>query len=311
MIYQEIAETIQKSQKITLVTHIDPDGDTLGSALALYHHLQQNGKRVKIYNATTPLPYKYDFLPGYEKIRNHFSANSDLVISFDCGSFRRLGIEKGDYTLINIDHHTTNEHFGDLNLVKPDLPSTSAVVYELLEHLPYKIDRRSALCIYTALAEDTDFFSDATTDASAFGLAQTLVQKGADPQLVGRNLKERNSLARLRLEALFIDNMELRANAQIAIGEVTQEMLKKSGSLRYDTAHLADVLYSLATVKLAIFMITDAQGSVKFSLRSKGIDVAKIAMRYGGGGHRDSAGFQINDSEKSKILDKIIGALNL
>ena len=309
--YEELKQLLESSKKITLISHVDPDADALGSSLAFYIALKRSGKNVKIFNKTESISYKYDFLPSFSKITNNFSKNSDLVISFDCGSFKRVGIEKEDFKIINIDHHKSNELFGDLNIVEPSHPSTSSVVFDILESFDFKISKDIALCIYTALAEDTNFFSDNTTTVKAFDLAKKLVEYGASPAIVGENLKRRNSLALLRLESLFIDSIELKKNAQIAIGSVDEDMLKKSGALRYDTAHLADILQSLATVKLSIFTLEDESGKVKFSLRSKEIDVSKIAIKYGGGGHSDSAGFSVLAKDKMPIIEEIINEVNI
>jgi len=310
--YKKLQQLIEDSNKITLVSHIDPDGDTLGSSLAFYLALKKIGKKsVKLYNKTDSISNRYDFLPSFSKLTHQFPQNCDLVISFDCGSFKRLGIEKGDFKIINIDHHQSNELFGDLNIVEPSQPSTSAVVFNILKELDIEISKDIALSIYTALAEDTNFFTDTTTDTKAFELAMILTKKGADPSIVGDNLTRRNSLAFLRLEALFIDNMQLKKDGKIAIGFVDSSMLKRSGALRYDTAHLADILQSLATVKLSIFSLEDESGNVKFSLRSDCVDVSKIAAKYGGGGHKNSAGFSIVASKKEYVIEKIIKEVNI
>ncbi len=309
--YQKVRDLIDSSGKIVLVSHIAPDGDALGSSLAFYLALKKMGKNVKIYNKTEEISQKYDFLSSFSKISSHFPINVDLVISFDCGSFKRLGIERGDYKVINIDHHKSNELYGDIDIVDPSYASTSAVVFEILEELEIEIGRDIALCIYTALAEDTNFFTDSTTNEQVFKLATKLVKLGAKPDIVGKNLTRRNSLAYLRLEAMFINEITLVKDGKVAIGFVDKDMLKKSGALRYDTAHLADVLQSLATVKLSIFALDMPDDSVKFSLRSEVLDVSKIALLFGGGGHSDSAGFSVKIEQKDETIKKILGEINL
>jgi phosphoesterase RecJ-like protein len=309
--YQELKNYIQNSGKITLVSHVAPDADALGSSLAFYLALKRMGKNVKIYNSTKVLAKKYDFLPSYKSITNIFPQNSDLVISFDSGSFKRLDIKRGDYKLINIDHHKSNEIYADLNIVDPTHASTSSVVYDIFKSWDISISRDIALCIYTALVEDTNFFSDSSTDERVFSLASELTKLGARPEVVGENLTQRNSLAKLRLDSLFIDSMVLKKDAKVAIGEVSDDMLKKSGALRYDTAHLADILQSLATVEFSIFTLEMDDGIVKFSLRSKSIDVSTIALKFGGGGHSRSAGFSVDATKKDEIIEKILGDLDI
>ncbi len=309
--YDDLKELIDKSKKIVVISHVEPDADALGSSLALYLALKRSGKHVKIVNSTKEISNKYNFLPSFDKIKREMSSNSDLVMSFDCGSFKRLGISKESFKLVNIDHHKSNEMFGDINIVDPSYASTSSVVFDILLNLDYKIDKDIALCIYTALAEDTNFFADGTTDARVFDLAKRLVEFGAKPNLVGKNLLRRNSLAKLRLEALFIDKIELKKDAKVAIGYVDEQMLKISGALRYDTAHLADLLDSLATVKFSIFTLSMPNSRVKFSLRSDEIDVSKIALSFGGGGHSESAGFSVDEDQKEEVIEKILEGLNI
>ena len=304
--YHEVKTLIEKSQKITLVSHITPDGDALGSSLAFYLMLKKMGKNIKIFNATKTLARHYDFLPSFSKITNTFPKNCDLVISFDCGSFDRIGIEKEDFKLINIDHHKSNTRFGDINIVDDKHASASSVVFDMLESWDSKISKDMATCIYTALAEDTNFFTTKNVNESVFTLSAKLTSLGANPTLVAAGLKQRNSLAKVRLLALFIDTIELVDDGRVAIGEVDEEMFKKTGALRYDTTELVDVLHDMSTVEVAIFILTLPDGNYKVSLRSKAKDISKIAVSLGGGGHHHAAGLSVNKEEKETILKQII-----
>ena len=130
--YHNAWKLISQSHRIVLISHINPDGDALGSSLSLYPLLKEMGKKVTVVNRTAPLPLRYDFLPNYAKIKPALPARFDLLISFDCGSFDRLGIEKPDVPIINIDHHITNTQYGDINLIDPSMPSASSVVLQML-----------------------------------------------------------------------------------------------------------------------------------------------------------------------------------
>ncbi len=309
---QKVKELINQSKKIALISHLSPDGDAIGSSVAFFLALKKMGKNPYLINMTKEITPRYDFLEPFSKIRDSIPDNCDLVISFDAGSFERLGIERGDFRLINIDHHRSNKSYGDINIIKPDYASTGSIVYEMIEDLGVKIDSKIAQALYLALAEDTNFFSDETTDERVFLLAYELVKLGASPIKVSQNLLQRESLAKLRLDALFIDNISLKKDAKVAIGFVDKEMLKKSGAMRYDTAHLADLMLSLATVKVAIYYIYMPQDMVKFSLRSKdGFDVSSIAIKHGGGGHPSSAGFTINKEIFNRVLEDILDEVNV
>ncbi len=306
MYHDDCLRLIKDSQKITLVSHIAPDGDALGSSLAFYLALKKMGKNVKIFNATKILPMRYDFLPSFSKITHTFPKNCDLVISFDCGSFDRLGIQKEAYKLINIDHHKSNTSYGDINIVDANHASTSAVVYDILEAFDIMIDKDIATCIYTALAEDTNFFTTNNVDEKVFYLAAKLTFLGALPAFIAQNIKQRNSLAKVRLTALFIDTLSLHRDGSVAVGEVTQEMFQKSGALRYDTTEFVDILLDLSTVQLAIFVLSMPDGDYKLSLRSKERDVSKIAHKLGGGGHHHAAGLSVKKEDKDIMIEQII-----
>ncbi len=309
--YQEAFTLIENSRKIVLVSHVAPDGDALGSALAFYLALQKKGKNVKIFNATKVLADKYDFLPGFDKITHTFPLNADLVIAFDCGSFDRLGITKGDFKTINIDHHKSNTHYADINIIDAAHASTSSVVFSVLQSFGIKISRDIASCIYTALAEDTNFFTTKNVTEQVFMLAATLTRMGADPAFVAAKLQHRDSLAKVRLNARFIDTIELKKDGKVAIGEVTESMFQQTGALRYDTTELVDILHNMSTVELGIFILTLPDGNFKLSLRSKTIDVSQIASKLGGGGHHHAAGLSVNKEKKEIILEKILDEVNV
>ena len=305
---KEAYQKIKEAKSIVLATHLNPDGDTLSSALALYPVLKRMGKKVHLFNHDKELPFKYDFLPNFERFKSVLPARYDLLISLDSADFQRLGIESVESDIINIDHHKSNTNYGKFNIVNPNRPSASLVVYDFLVENKELISRDVATCIYTGLVSDSDFFIHRGVDKDVFKIASYLVERGADPVLVGENLKERDSLAKLRLTEAFLKSVELKKDASIAVGIVTQSDFLKTGATKSDSEHLVNILISLATVKLAVFLRELDDGNYKFSLRSKGeIDVSKIALKYGGGGHKNAGGF----SGKKELLDKIIEGIEL
>jgi phosphoesterase RecJ-like protein len=304
-LHQEVWKLIDESHYITLISHLNPDGDTLGSALAFYPYLKKMGKNVSVVNLTKDIPIKYDFLPNFKKIKNAMPQKCELLISFDCGSIDRLGIEKGDFKVINIDHHMSNTFFGDVNIVDNKSASCTLVALKVLES-KQQITKDEAICIYTGLVEDTGFFTYSNTDNLAFEAASKLISRGVNPSEISQNLKMRNSLAKIRLTALFINSMELLNDAKIAVGIVTQEDFNKTGALKSDSDHLVDMLRNLSTVELAIMVMENKDTTLKVSLRSKNIDVYTIAESFGGGGHKRAAGFELEDTDIEEIIHKII-----
>ncbi len=309
--YKQVWELIHKSHYITLVSHINPDGDTLGSMLSLYPTLKKMGKNVSLFNASEEVSIKYDFLPNFKKIKKIFPQKCDLLICFDCGSFDRLGILKKDFKIINIDHHKSNTLYGDINIVDEKSASSTLVVMDILEQHG-KISKDEAICIYTGLVEDTGFFMFSNTDAEVFSKASKLILLGVEPAKIAQNLKMRNSLAKTRLTSIFIDKIELLKDAKVAVGTLTQKDLKKSGALKSDTVHLVDILRNLATVELAIFIIELEDESYKISLRSKNtLDVSLLAEAFGGGGHKKSSGFEHKQEDINRVIEQIINKVEL
>jgi len=292
---KKIWKKIEEADNIVLVSHINPDGDALGSSLSLYPILKKMGKKVSVFNATKDLPSYLDFLPNFDKVVNKLPNKIDLMISFDCGSFDRLGIEKRPDFLINIDHHISNTNYGDINLIKPNYASTSQVVYEILKENGIEILKESAICIYTALVTDTGNFQYESVNDKVFEVAADLVRCGVKPDFISKMLYQRDRLSRLRLLAKAYDTIELCCEGKVAFVEVTKEMLEITGAIKEDTDTIVNSVRAIATVEIACMLREDDEG-IKISFRSKNYaDVSKIAVKYGGGGHIRAAGATIKD----------------
>ncbi len=297
---------ILEANSIVLVTHINPDGDTISSALALYPHLQRLKKKVYLYNKEKELPRKYDFLPNFKRFKDYLPKKYDLVIVLDASDIKRCGVERFEAPIINIDHHRSNTNFGSFNIVNPKRASTTLVVYDFLVKNGIKIAKDIALAIYTGLVSDSNFFQNRGIDSEVFEIASKLVKTGIDPEVVAKNLKQRDSLAKLRLTQRFLNTIELKQNATVAIGEVKKEDFLITGASVSDSDELVNIIISLATVNLAIFLREIDKDRYKFSLRSKGeLDVSRLAQEFGGGGHKSAAGFVGEKEDLKKILKRV------
>ncbi len=302
---REAYKKILEANSIVLITHINPDGDTISSALALYPHLKRLGKKVYLYNKEKELPIRYDFLQNFKKFRDTLPARYDLAIVLDAGDFKRTGLKSLDAPIINIDHHKSNTNFGDFNIVDSSKPSTTLVLYDFLVKNDVKIARDIAQSIYTGLVSDSEFFSYRRVDSEVFKVASHLVSAGAKPDVVARNLRQRDSLAKLRLTEFFYKSIELKVQGKVAIGKVTKSDFLNSGAMSSDSDHLVNIIISLATVNLAIFLRQIDDDKYKISLRSKGeVDVSLIAKEFGGGGHVNAAGFVGKEEDVEKIIKK-------
>ncbi len=297
---------IKNANRIVIASHINPDGDTIGSMLGLGIALKKINKKISFFNVSKELPAKFDFLPNYSKIRNTLPKSFDLLIAVDCADFGRIGIKKGDFDIINLDHHKTNTLFGDINVVKENYVSTSMVVYELLEKEKFDISPECATCLYTALVDDSGFFQYERVDKYSFEIAEKLVGFGAKPYKISNYINNRNSLAKLRLLEIYLERLELKNMAKIAVSKLWLKDFEKTGALLSDSDSLVHMGLSLSTVVLSIFAYQTEEKKFKISLRSKGnIDCSEIALIFGGGGHKKAAGFTISLDKIDDMLEAI------
>ncbi len=305
--YKKAWEVISDARHIVLVSHVNPDGDTIGSVLALYDALKRQNKKVSLYNATKELPHIYNFLPNIQKIKDRLPGFYDLVISCDCGSFERLKIQKGDYKIINIDHHSSNQMFGDINLVDKTSASAGVVVYEFLEQNGLKISRDCAVCLYVSIVEDTGFFSYSNLSEKTFKCVSKLVSYGVDAKEIATLLKSRVSLAKTRLLGYVLENFDLYFDAKVAFIGINRDVLTYTGAKRYDTKNIVNVLRDIITVKVSIMILEEKNGGFKISLRSQDEkDVSIVAKDFGGGGHKNSAGFEVADDDFEKLKNTVL-----
>jgi len=296
--------------KILLASHENPDGDTIGSALALYHFLKKKGKNVKV-GCKDTVPYFLDFLPGaedYIKLPTH--EEFDLIVVVDASSLQRLNATIKGKQFMRVDHHRGGDFYGEHDLVDAEAPATASVVYYLLKNWDEEaIDTDIATCIYTGLVTDTGFFVNSNTDAGVLKLASLLVEKyGVDPHLIAVNVKERNPLRRLKLLSRVLETLELHLNGKVASMYVLKDWLDELGAGYEDTEGFVNYARSLDSVEVAIFIIDRPEEGVwKISLRSKGkADVAAVCEKFGGGGHKYAAGCKIT---REKSLEEVVKAL--
>jgi phosphoesterase RecJ-like protein len=316
----EILSTLQEAKRVLVAAHIYPDGDALGSQLALGECLESLGKEVFFYSEEK-VGHLYDFLPGCEKLRHAVADISgfDCVVTVDCADAQRLG-KLADRLLsakrlIMIDHHAGHNLFGDLHWVDPGRASTGEMVYDLMVALGAEISCDAAYCLYTAVVSDTGSFRYSSTTADTFRVAAELVNRGVKPSEVAGKLFDNFTINRLRLLKLVLDSLEVHADDRIAFITATREMFDETGTTPADTENFINYPRSLLSVRVAAFIKETRNGVVSVSLRSKGddCDVAAVAIEFGGGGHRNAAGFKIVDGERTAVsrdlLRKLVAAL--
>ena len=299
-------ELIDTANHIVLIAHEHPDADSLGSACAFYSHLLRSQKKVTLFCSTENLDSNLSFLPWFDKVTTKFPESADLAISFDCGSFGRLGIDyKG--TLINFDHHISNEKYGTYNCINPDAMSTSQVLYEWFVTESVKINGKMANALYAGLIDDTGCFSDPQCTPSTFMMAHSLVQLGANHQECVNALFNSHSLASFRLKGEILRRMKLLHDGRVALFEVDQLLLESTGAHLRDCKIVVDDALSLKTVEVALLVVELKKGGVKISLRSNGsVNAAEILQKFNGGGHRTRAGARIDGCTSAQVIKNLM-----
>ncbi len=300
---KEFKKLVEKYDKITILTHKNPDGDTLGTGLGLYELFKNMRKEVEICNPTKDLPKHLDFLPHFAKIKSQIDFDNSLIITCDSGSIDLLVFDLSLREIVNIDHHLSNTNYGTLNIVNSDYVSTSMVAYVLLKN-DFKINKEVATCFYVALVSDTQNFTSLNVTHLVFDVASELLSLGVNLEEVNRNLTQRKSLSSLRILSASLDTLELSEDAQLATMSIASETLEKTGAKLNDTVGLIDYAIGLVTVKIAIVLI-EFQENIKVAFRSNGADVSSLALHFGGGGHRMASGFSSDVLDRKLLLNEI------
>jgi len=303
----QIVKQIEKARHLLLVSHADPDGDAVGSLLALGLALGKLGKKTTMYNAS-PIPAVYRFLPSVQRIVRHIKkANTyDVALILDCGHLTRIGNAGKTVAkipmIINIDHHITNNGFGDIQLIDPLACSTAEIVYRLIKALDVTPDKAIATSIYTGILTDTGSFRFSSTNQAAFAISKEMTERGVEPHAVAQHVYGTYSLGRIKLLNLALDSIEISDNGKLSVMTVTDAMLEETRTQAEDVDGLINYARRIEDVKVAALIQeqkngkTDSNGQCRYhvSLRSDGsVDVAAIAGSFGGGGHASAAGFQI------------------
>jgi phosphoesterase RecJ-like protein len=301
-----IIHQVNRSGHILIASHRDPDGDALGSLLALGLALSKIGKKATLYNESS-IPAVYRFLPSVERIVHHVKKPScyDTAFILDCGDISRLGTECETINkiacTINLDHHISNTGFGDIQCVDTEACATSEIVYRLISAFGVAIDRRIATCIYTGILTDTGSFRFSNTNQAAFEISREMAEIGVEPYDVAQHVFGTYSLGRIKLLNLALDSIEISGNGKLSIMTVTKHMLDATGTQPEDVDGLINYARRIRDVKVAALIQEPKNGTkpqdrrkYHVSLRSDGsVDVAAIASSFGGGGHYSAAGFQI------------------
>ena len=300
-----IIQKLNNSRETLIVSHVDPDGDAIGSLIALGSAMDKMGKNTVWLNESN-IPTVYSFLPSVHKIVQTVEDPRlfDTVVVLDCGDLERVGSAAEQIqqipTVVNIDHHTTNTNFGTLHYVDTDACATAEIVYRLIKALGASFDKTIGMALYTGILTDTGSFRFSNTNQAAFAICQEMVAYGAEPHSVAKHVYGTYSLGRIKLLNLALDSLEITSNGRVSLMTLTQEMLAKTGTDPEDAEGLINYARRIQDVRIAALIRELAKGECEsngnqrfhVSLRSDGsVDVADIATTFGGGGHSSAAGF--------------------
>ncbi|NPA12876.1 MAG: bifunctional oligoribonuclease/PAP phosphatase NrnA [Aquificae bacterium] len=301
----------KENGEILLLTHQNPDGDGIGSMIALYRFLKKKGKNVRM-AMKDDLPYIYDFLPDVDKIEklplNH---QFDLAVILDAAGIYRADAPVNAKEYMRIDHHLEGVKESDNDYVDPEAASTTVVVGRLLKKWDEgAIDKDIAVCLYTGLLTDTGSFKHNNVNEEAFEFARYLTSKGVNPSKVASLIFERNRPAVIHLLNKVLSTLRMDYMGKISSLVVRRNFLETTGALEEDTEGFVNFARSIDGVEVAFIMIQkDDMETWRVSLRGKGnIDVQQIAKKFGGGGHRDAAGCRIKGNEE-EVREKLTSAI--
>ena len=304
----QTAELIRKSRKIILACHMNPDGDAIGSLLALGQGLKRLRKSVELL-CPDPVPQRYLSLPGAKGIKQSYQGKADLAISVDCGSIIQLSqlehaFEKSE-RIIEIDHHIYRTRFGDIQLVDRHVCSVGEIIYQLLLLLNVKLDKYIGECLMISTLVETSSFSRQDIKMSTFDFCSRLMQLGIDFQKVSERYYWRRKLSSLKLSGLCFTRLAMRANQELVWSIVDKEDFKRFKGDQADVDSVPDEMLMIENVRVAILFREIDDNRLRVSLRSRGnINIGYLASLYGGGGHLDVAGCRIHKNEKT--IEKFI-----
>ena len=300
-------DIIKSSKKILLLSHVNPDGDTLGSMCAMYSMIHDRFKKKADMSVVSNIPFNYKFLPNVELAQRYFDQSLvyDLVIALDVAAIDRVRDAKILFDrakcTVNIDHHKTNPGYGDYQIIEPEASSCGEVLYNYFKKHGWEITEDAAKCLYVAIMTDTGNFRFENTSANAFRTVADLVEKGANPNVLYKHCYETKTKNLVMFQNYCVNKAEFLNGNKVVYTTVYKKDLEKFSAGDDYTDGIAETLRAIDSTEVA-FVVKEVESKLtKVSMRSKHIDVAKICEQFGGGGHTFAAGCTIKASVKDSI----------
>ena len=307
----KLLDLAYNSSNIAITSHVDPDGDSICSILALGLALKQKFKNVDIF-ITDPLPSKFDFLPESKLIQSYEDVKDkdfDLFFTLDCGDEKRIGnsveLLKKSKKVVNIDHHISNPKFGDINIIDINASSTCEMVYSIIRDMGLIIDKDIATCIYTGIVTDSgNFMYDNATDKTHL-VAAELIKLNVDKQEIMYHLYQKKSINSLKFLGYCLSNMEIDLDGRLAIFTIPSMLLNKFEISYNEIEGIVNYGRDIDGIDIAVTLREESDNKVKLSFRSKhdDVDVRALAQLFNGGGHKKASGATLSSSlDEAKLL---------
>jgi len=306
-LFQGMYNEIQNAHYVLLVTHKNPDADTLSSGLALSNYFYENKIKHKVFNISSILPRKLDYLSRFDKITKDVPKYYDLVIYLDCANKDRVGLEfNSNIKSISIDHHKSNKNFADINIIDSTTGSTAELVYSFFKENNINISKNVAECLYTGIYDDSLGFTTSRTDLKTFDVIRDLLNSNIDISYIANKLLMRESLSKFRIVPKILNTLELFYEGKLATVYLDDSWLIETGATKDECDDVIDQVLSIGIVKIALYFRV-VENNVRVSLRSKGdIDVSNIALLFNGGGHRNSSGVSVSSSNIESVKKELV-----
>jgi phosphoesterase RecJ-like protein len=318
--FEKIVNLIKDGRRILIASHRDPDGDSIGSQLALDGFVQSFEKPTRIINQG-PLPHRYAFLDPQKKIENFnknnegetFDFQPDLIFVLECPSLDRLGEVKKiippESKIVNIDHHPENEKFGSVNYLDAKASAVGEMIYSLLKAHHFPLSPLSANQIYASILTDTGRFRYTNTSPKCLSICAQLVRRGADPKYVTRQIYFNYSFSFMKLLGTVLRNLEVRDEGKICSVTIDRNLLSEYGVDHEEIEGMVDYSLFLSGVEIGLLFTETEEGKTKVNLRSQNdFDVSQLAKIFGGGGHKSAAGCTLSyhlDEAKKTVFEQI------
>jgi len=311
-----IVDAIRSRRRFVLSSHARPDGDSIGSQLAMAYALKALGKDVTVINADAAPPPLMAF-PGVSEIRIAPRADGDFeaAIIMECGDLARTGVQGLDrFFVINIDHHPGNTGYGGINWFDPGAAACGEMIFDLVPALGVPLSVEIATHIYLAILTDTGSFHYSSLTPRTFDICRATLEAGVDPVLVARNVYDSNNMGRLKLFGAVLSAMQIDQTGRIAIVYLDHEMAREAGGTYEDTEGLINLPLTVKEIQAVVFFKQDQGDQYRVSMRSKSeIDIGAVAKQFGGGGHKNAAGCTVSgpiDELRKLFLEKLEHAID-